>query len=96
MAIDMNKFPKTGQRLTISTHEDDIHNQENQAIPANAADLARDEIGFTNPNLHRRLRINELQDGKKVYTITEPFTTGNSTKVYETGYPIAKLFVLKL
>lgn len=89
--MDMSKFPKTGQRLTISTLEDDIHNQENQAIPANEADLARDEIGFTNPNLHRRLRINELQDGKKVYTITEPFTTGNSTKVYETGYPIANI-----
>lgn len=89
--MDMNKFPKTGQRLTISTLEDDMYNQENQAIPANAADLARDEVGFTNPNLHRRIRENVLHDGKKVYTITEPFTTGDSSSVYETKYPIAEI-----
>lgn len=92
----MNEFPKTGQRLTISTpHEDDIHNQENQAIPATAEDLEKDELGFTNPNLHRRIRVNELQDGKKVYTIIEPFTTKKSgtgiLPIYETKYPIAKI-----
>lgn len=89
--MDMNKFPKTGQRLTISTLEDDMYNQENQAIPANAADLARDEIGFTNPNLHRRIRENVLHDGKKVYTITEPFTTGSSSTTYNTKYPIGAI-----
>lgn len=89
--MDMDKFPKTGQRLTISTLEDDMYNQENQAIPANAADLARDEVGFTNPNLHRRIRENELQDGKKVYTITEPFTTGRLNQIYETEYPIGEI-----
>ena len=93
--MDMNKFPKTGQRLTISALEDDIHNQENQAIPANAADLARDKVGFTNPNLHRRIRENVLHDGKKVYTITEPFTTkkseAGSLPIYETKYPISKI-----
>lgn len=92
--MDMSEFPKTGQRLTISTpHEDDIHNQENQAIPATAEDLEKDELGFTNPNLHRRIRINELQDGKKVYTIIEPFTTGNPWEYvsYTTKYPIASI-----
>lgn len=93
--MDIDKFPKTGQRLTISALEDDIHNQENQAIPANAEELAKDELGFTNPNLHRRIRINELQDGKKIYTITEPFTTKKSgtgiLPTYETKYPIAKI-----
>lgn len=91
--MDMNEFPKTGQRLTISTpHKDDIHNQENQAIPATAEDLEKNELGFTNPNLHRRIRINELQDGKKVYTITEPFTTedvvDNVQPIYKTKYQI--------
>ena len=94
--MDMSKFPKTGQRLTISTpHEDDIHNQENQAIHAHTEDLEKDALGFTNPNLHRRIRINELQDGKKVYTITESFTTKKSgtgiLPTYETKYPIAKI-----
>ena len=90
--MDMNKFPKTGQRLTISTLEDDIYNQENQAIPANAADLARDEVGFTNPNLHRRIRENVLNDGKKVYTITDSFTTSSVVNdvqpIYKTKYQI--------
>ena len=91
--MDMNKFPKTGQRLTISTLEDDIYNQENQAIPANAEDLEKDELGFTNPNLHRRIRENVLQDGKKVYTIIEHFTTGNPWEYvsYTTKYPIASI-----
>lgn len=89
--MDMNKFPKTGQRLTISTLEDDMYNQENQAIPANAADLARDEVGFTNPNLHRRIRKKILYDDKKVYTITEPFTTGSSSTTYNTKYPICAI-----
>ena len=89
--MDMNKFPKTGQRLTISALEDDMYNQENQAIPANAADLARDEVGFTNPNLHRRIRENVLHDGKKVYTITEPFTTSSSSTTYNTKYPIGAI-----
>ena len=89
--MNMNKFPKTGQRLTISALEDDMYNQENQAIPANAADLARDEVGFTNPNLHRRIRENVLHDGKKVYTITEPFTTGSSSTTYNTKYPIGAI-----
>lgn len=91
--MDMSEFPKTGQRLTISTpHEDDIHNQENQAIPATEEDLEKDELGFTNPNLHRRIRKNSWQDGKKVYTITEPFTTeevvDNVQPIYKTKYQI--------
>lgn len=89
--MDMDKFPKTGQRLTISTLEDDMYNQENQAIPANAADLARDEVGFTNPNLHRRIRENVLHDGKKVYTIAEPFMTGSPSTTYNTKYPIGAI-----
>ena len=96
--FDMSQFPKTGQRLTISTHEDDIHNQENQAIflnpdsPDDAEELEKDTLGFTNPNLHRRIRKNRWQDGKKVYTITEPFTTeevvNNVQPVYKTKYQI--------
>lgn len=95
--FDRNQFPKTGQRLTLSTHDYDIHNQENPAIfldpdsPADAEELAKDALGFTNPNLHRRIRINEWHDGKKIYTITEPFTTGNSAMIYETKYPIADI-----
>lgn len=89
--MDIDKFPKTGQRLTISTLEDDIYNQENQAIPANEADLARDEVGFTNPNLHRRIRENVLHDGKKIYTVSEPFTTGSLSKIYKVKYPIGNI-----
>lgn len=95
--MDMNKFPKTGQRLTISTHEDDIHNQENQAIQLTSPDdeeLAKDTLGFTNPNLHRRIQVNELQDGKKIYTIAEPFTTMNSGFQYKTKYPISSIKIV--
>lgn len=94
--MNPNEFPKTGQRLTFSIpHTDSISNQENPAIPASADDIAKDELGFTNPNLHRRIRINELQDGEKIYTIAEPFTTKTSETgilpTYETKYPIAKI-----
>lgn len=89
--MDANEFPKTGQRLTLSTQTEDIHIQENPAIPASADDIARDTAGFTNPNLHRRIRINELHDGKKVYTIAQPFTTSNPDTVYEIKYPISSL-----
>ena len=96
--FDMSKFPKTGQRLTLSTHDYDIHNQENPAIfldpdsPADVEELAKDALGFTNPNLHRRLRVNEWHDGKKIYTITEPFTTEEAVNgvqpIYRTKYQI--------
>ena len=87
--MDQQYFPKTGQRLTFSTpHTDDINNQENTAIPASAEDIARDEVGFTNPNLHRRIQDNVLHDGKKVYTILESYTTGDADTQYRINYPI--------
>lgn len=90
--MNANEFPKTGQRLTLSTQTEDIHIQENPAIPASADDIARDTAGFTNPNLHRRIRINTMQeDGKKVYTIAQPFTASNSDTIYEIKYPISSL-----
>lgn len=36
--------------------------------PADAKDLIKDEIGFTNPNLHRRIET-ETEEGQKRYTI---------------------------
>lgn len=38
--MDMEKFPKTAQGEAVECSEEDIQ---------------RDELGFTNPNLHRRI-----------------------------------------
>jgi hypothetical protein len=95
--FDVSQFPKTGQRLTISDHQYDINNQENPAIildpdsPTDAEELAKDELGFTNPNLHRRIRTNTTQDGKKVYTIAESHVTRHLNAIYKTKYPIANI-----
>lgn len=93
--FDISQFPKTGQRLTISTRTDDIHNQENPAIVADANDIAKDTAGFTNPNLHRRIRTNVWHDGKKVYTIAESYTAGEADTQYQINYPIADIENIK-
>ena len=56
--------------------------------PANAEDIQRDDIGFTNPNFHQRVDITQLPDESKPKDYTLRLQSTNYFRIVE-SFPLS-------